>query len=716
MNRQEIVQKRWKHINRLFILLIFTVLVILIVREYQIFQSNISFFNDNLYDAALLELENEIENRYEEIESVKADIDFEFHDDLEQIVKDVDFFASESLKSLDSSATLSEKRERYIETIYQYDLYENNYLFFAMDLEGNSYLSGLTKNLEGTNISYLQDVKTGSYFVLDMIDIINSSEDQQGFITYHWINEVGGEHLEKTSFIYYNEDVDLFIGTGLYETDYTDQVKEELFNRISSYYNNDEDYMYIISFDGEVIYHPHENFDTQALLDIRTIDGEVFHDVIVTDLQNNESTYIEYRFEFEGRSDHKTGYVKRIDDWNLYIGKSLVFENLEIEQQNYFNTLIVDFIIFNVLVLVTTLGLVILIKKLINRNFADVTDIFEEQNETIKQASYRDILTGLYNRNYYDYAMKKISSKWKDSAVFMIDANGLKLINDAYGHTFGDKLLVSLATIINKVFEDSIIFRWGGDEFVVIKEFADYDPKDLVMKFQKETKNVKIKNFTLSASIGFAVSNEEEKNIYDLINIAERMMYDNKSFDSLSTKRILIDNILNTLYNNFNFEEKHSENVMKYSLSIGSVLELSKPEMNKLRLAAIMHDVGKIGIPDHILNKTEKLTQEDFDVIKKHPEKGMRILSAYPELSEYGNYAFTHHENFDGTGYPRGLKAEDIPLFSRIICIADAFDAITSTRVYKKSLSKEDAITELINNKGTQFDPDLVDAFIKSME
>ena len=123
MNRQEIVQKRWKHINRLFILLIFTVLVILIVREYQIFQSNISFFNDNLYDAALLELENEIENRYEEIESVKADIDFEFHDDLEQIVKDVDFFASESLKSLDSSATLSEKRERYIETIYQYDLY-----------------------------------------------------------------------------------------------------------------------------------------------------------------------------------------------------------------------------------------------------------------------------------------------------------------------------------------------------------------------------------------------------------------------------------------------------------------------------------------------------------------------------------------------------------------------------------------------------------------
>ena len=94
----------------------------------------------------------------------------------------------------------------------------------------------------------------------------------------------------------------------------------------------------------------------------------------------------------------------------------------------------------------------------------------------------------------------------------------------------------------------------------------------------------------------------------------------------------------------------------------------------------------------------------------------MRILSAYPELSEYGNYAFAHHERFDGLGYPRGLKAEEIPLFSRIICVADAFDAMTSERVYKKSLSKEEAINELLKNKGTQFDPDLVDAFIKSLD
>ena len=337
--------------------------------------------------------------------------------------------------------------------------------------------------------------------------------------------------------------------------------------------------------------------------------------MIVADLAENESIYVEYKFDFEDRNETKTGYVKRIDDWDIYIGKSFVFNELEVEQAQYFNTLIVDFVLFNVFVLVITLSLVIIIKRMINKNFTDVSMIFEEQNKSIKEASYRDILTGLYNRNYFDYAITNICSQWENTSVFMIDANGLKLINDAYGHTLGDTLLVSIAEVLHIVFEDAIIFRWGGDEFVVLTEFSNLDPNDIITNFQNETGKVKIKSFTLSAAIGYAISNDDEKNIYNLINQAESMMYDNKSFESLSTKRILIDNILHTLYNNFNFEEKHSENVMKYSLNIGRTLELSKSEMNKLRLAALMHDVGKIGIPDHVLNKTEKLTKEDFDFL-----------------------------------------------------------------------------------------------------
>ena len=160
-----------------------------------------------------------------------------------------------------------------------------------------------------------------------------------------------------------------------------------------------------------------------------------------------------------------------------------------------------------------------------------------------------------------EQAINKVCSKWEKSAVFMIDANGLKLINDAYGHTLGDTLLVAIAKVLKIVFEEGIIFRWGGDEFVVLTEFKDFDPNDIITKFQNETSKVKIKSFTLSAAIGFATSVDNKNSIYDLINQAEGMMYDNKSFESLSTKRVLIDNILQTLYNNFNFEEKHSQKV-----------------------------------------------------------------------------------------------------------------------------------------------------------
>ena len=380
MERRKNIKSRWKLINNLFIGLVIALVGVLIIREFQIFQSNIDYFNEDLYNFALHELQHEVDNRVDEIDSLKQDIEVEFYQSLEKLVKDVDFFAVNSVQSLGPLATLEEKRAKYIDTIYQYDVYEDKYIFFAMDLDGVSYLSGLAKNLEGTNISFLQDEVTGSYFVLDMIDIINNSEDKQGYITYYWMKEVGGEHIKKTSFIYYNEELELFIGTGLYEIDYIEQVQEELFNRIGSYYTDDGDYVYIISYDGDVIYHPDENFDTEALLAI-TIGGESFHQTILDDLSTNETTIREYYFDFENADQMKTGYIRRIDDWDMYIGKSIVFSDLEIEQQMYFDSLFIDFLIFNLLFFLFVLGFVVVIKTLINRNFIDIEMLFKKQNE-----------------------------------------------------------------------------------------------------------------------------------------------------------------------------------------------------------------------------------------------------------------------------------------------------------------------------------------------
>ncbi len=716
MDRQKIIKNRWIRINRIFIILILFVIISLMIREYQTFKDSITYFNQSSFEYRSHEIEHEVDNRIEEINSVQDELLQNFRDELQEKVIEVDFFANRVVENSDESLTLEEKREIYIETIYQYDIQEDEYLFFAMDMDGYSYLSGLTKNLEGTDISYLQDAITQRYFVLDMIDVIENSEDGQGFIDYYWMKEVGGEHLKKTSFLYYNEEMELFIGTGIYEVDYIKSVQNELFGRISSYYSGTEDYIYVMGYDANVIFHPIDTFDKEALLDIKTIDGVSFHDYVLDELQDNEFTTFEYYFNVNGEVQRKTAYIRSVDDWDMYIGKSFVLDDLLLEQDEYFNSIIIDYIVFNVFTLFIIVGLVVVLKKLINNNFNDIQEEFSNKNKYIKEMSFRDSLTGLYNRKYFDTYLDSIKNQIENVTVIMIDANGLKLINDTFGHEKGDELLIQIATISQNVFDKGVHFRWGGDEFVIVDYCTDEESlKETISLFHKECRKIEIQNFTLSASLGYVIGSIKENDVYAMLNQAEIMMYNNKMHESLSTKRQVIDNILNTLYNNFSFEEQHSENVKKYALRLGSELKLDKEDMNKLRLASLMHDVGKIAVADDILTKREKLSAIEIDEIKKHPEKGYRILSAYPELSEYGNYALTHHERYDGQGYPRGIKGEEIPLFSRIISIADAFDAMTSDRVYKVAISKEDALIELNKNKGTQFDPKLIDIFTRIM-
>lgn len=715
MERQKRIQKRWVRINNIFIALLLVVLMTVLVREFISFRRNIDFFNDKTREFAIHEIEHEVNHRVQQINSEKGDINTHFKNELQDIVRLVDYYASVEASQVDSNATLEEKRAAYIESIYQYDISEDEYLFFAMDLDGVSYLSGLTKNLEGTNISFLQDEITGRFFVLDMIDTIEQSETMDGFVTYYWIKELGGEHLKKTSYIYYNEEVDLFLGTGLYDVDYTASVQEELFKELATYYSGD-DYIYVFSYEGDIIYYPDEDFTKEDLLSIQTTQGRGFHETIIDELQDKDSTFIEYTFHYFEDNQKKTGYVHKIEDWEIYIGKSFVDNELDLEEKLYMDSILNDVIIYNTILIVFIIVSVFFIKRLTSENFEEVKVEFEEKNSAVKKATYIDYLTGLYNRHYFDEVVNNVCIDCQSRGVIMADANGLKLINDAYGHKYGDEVLVTIANLFKKIFSNSYIFRWGGDEFIILTSNVKKDEiHEKVERFHKELGDITIKNVQLSAAVGHIVTEDQSSNIFDLINEAEKRMYDHKMHSSISMKRSIVDNVLNTLYNNFNFEKDHSENVMKYAVLIGEELQLPKDEMNRLRLGALMHDVGKIGIPDNILNKPEKLSEDDIEEIQKHPEKGFRILSAYPELSEYGNIVLNHHEWYDGSGYPRGIQGEEIPLYSRIISVADAFDAMTAQRVYKKSLSKEQALQEIKAYSGRQFDPMIVDAFVKKV-
>jgi diguanylate cyclase (GGDEF)-like protein len=713
-NRQKRIDKRFKQLSTLFFVLALLMVSIVFVREYILLKQNAAFFNEQVLEDAKEDIKIEVDARVDEIDSVKDLIFNELLLDLEKRVIDMNLAADFSVTQLPITATLEEKQDMYIDMAYQFNLESEGSKFFILDQDGVLHLSGLRKDLEESSVLNTQDEVTGVYFFQEMINTVLNSETHDGFISYYWIKEIGGEPILKTSYVYYNESLDLILGTGVYDVDYIEDVKTELFTRISSYEYDSEDYIYIIGYDDEVIYHVNDSFSSSDLIAIKTLDGESFHETVIDTLQDEDFLFINYYFEFDDLNHEKIGYVRRIEDWDMYIGRSFVVDDLIFEQNSYIEKLLPGFILYNLIILLIVIGIVALIKKNLSNSINDIKDEFDEQNKIIKKISFKDQLTGLYNRTYFEDVKANYEPCTEYVGVIMVDVDGLKLLNDAFGHSVGDKVLKSVATILRNTCSSEDVFRWGGDEFVaIISKTTIKDLEAYEKIFIKEIKKIKINQIKISASIGYSLSQSCSDSIYEIIKYAEKMMYDHKLLASHSIKRTIIDGLLNTLYDQYNFEKGHADNVMKYALMIGESLHLSVEGLEKLKITALLHDIGKIVIPGYLLTKVEKLTDEEFEEIKLHAEKGYRILSAYPELSEYATYVLFHHERWDGKGYPRGLSKEDIPLFSRIICIADSFDAMTQDRIYKKKISKADALKELVRCKGTQFDPNLVDIFLK---
>jgi putative nucleotidyltransferase with HDIG domain len=161
---------------------------------------------------------------------------------------------------------------------------------------------------------------------------------------------------------------------------------------------------------------------------------------------------------------------------------------------------------------------------------------------------------------------------------------------------------------------------------------------------------------------------------------------------------------------------EHSTRVAYYSLTLGKELQLDENQMYELEMSGLFHDLGKIGTPDSILNKPTRLNEDEFEIMKQHPVRSGEILQGFKDFKNIANFVKHHHERYDGRGYPNGLKGEEIPLFSRILLIADTFDAMTSTRVYRKGLANTVAFAELEEFSGSQFDPGLVSLFIEGMK
>jgi diguanylate cyclase (GGDEF)-like protein/PAS domain S-box-containing protein len=347
----------------------------------------------------------------------------------------------------------------------------------------------------------------------------------------------------------------------------------------------------------------------------------------------------------------------------------------------------------------------------------DITEKKNRENE-ITTVSKHDFLTGLPNRRYCDEMLRLMNREEHfPLLISLCDMDGLKIVNDAYGHPVGDTAIQTVANAIkSSIRPQDFAARIGGDEFLIMcPNSTDADYQLIRNKINQTLKVSQLQDIPISISFGTAIKTSTDEMMDKILINAENDMYAQKVLHGQSSRNEAIMTLFNSLIEKYEEEREHSNQVRSFCRCIGYQLKLSADEIRELELAGMMHDIGKITIPDSILHKPDVLAPHEWEVMKRHTVNGYQILRSADKYSRLAEYALTHHERWDGKGYPNGLKEEEIPLFSRIISVCDSYEAMTSDRVYRCALSVEEAREELLRCAGTQFDPRIVDVFVNEV-
>lgn len=353
-------------------------------------------------------------------------------------------------------------------------------------------------------------------------------------------------------------------------------------------------------------------------------------------------------------------------------------------------------------------------EKMLYSIIFDVT-LREKYRQEVEYLSFHDHLTGLYNRRFFEVEKSRLDIERNlPLTLVMLDVNGLKLVNDAFGHTAGDSLLEKVAEVLKRECRaDEIIARIGGDEFAILLPSTNAIQAQLFTKRIRDAfANEKSSPVPVSVSCGSATKNSPLEDVVEIFKLAEDQMYRDKISERKSHRHESIKLIINTLYEKMPSEKDHSERVSQMCVSIGCALGLNQEELNELVTVGELHDIGKIAVNNEILNKKGRLTDSEWQEVRRHPEVGYNILSSVSNYGPLAESVLAHHEKWDGSGYPNGLKGNKIPLQARIIAVADAYDAMTNERPFRKNKSIEEAVAEIKTCSGTQFDPDIVSVFV----
>lgn len=355
------------------------------------------------------------------------------------------------------------------------------------------------------------------------------------------------------------------------------------------------------------------------------------------------------------------------------------------------------------------------------RQLTTAEEALDYSEEKLYYLSYHDQLTGLYNRSFFEARLRQLSEKPEyPTTLISTDIDGLKLINDTIGQSAGNRLLKICANMVSEALNgEGILARVGGDEFSAILPLVSKEEGEKIarqIRYQVNHYNKTHTNLPLSLSIGVATTEDRSISLKKLLKLADDQMVRNKLHRHGSARNNVVRSLLTAMGERDNYSGGHSKRLEKMCLVIGEKMGLSSQQLGDLALLAQVHDLGKVATPEAILFKPGPLTEEEWQVMKQHSEKGYRIASSSTDLAAVANLILRHHEHWDGNGYPLGLKGTEIPVECRILSLADAFDIMTNERPYKEPVSVKAALQEIRDCSGSQFDPNITEIFISLVE
>ena len=346
--------------------------------------------------------------------------------------------------------------------------------------------------------------------------------------------------------------------------------------------------------------------------------------------------------------------------------------------------------------------------------FMDISDR-KQKEAKIQYLSCHDTLTGLHNRSFFKENRAKIDNPENlPLSVIFADINGLKMTNDIFGHSAGDELIKKSSKILQQVCrQNDVVARVGGDEFIILLPNTIRENAERILdRIKSGFADARVEAIKCSIALGLDTKRSPDQSLDEIIANAEDAMYKDKTMNRKFINIDIINTIVETLHTKNPGEKQHSITVSELCSDVGTALHLPKTEINKLKRAGYLHDIGKIVLDEDLLTK-DTLSDEESEKMQQHSAVGYRILCLFDDTLDLAEYVYGHHERWDGTGYPRGVKSDQIPLLSRIISVVETYDRVLNRGELALKDRKLAALDVIINGAGTQFDPQIANLFVQ---